>query len=254
VILAYARTSTLKQAGPDKTTIAEQLAKCKAIASLRGQAGKYDFQTYTDAGVSGSTPLHERPGGKELLDAVKPGDIVIAAKMDRLFRSASDALSTIERFKKQKIGLILCDMSVEPVADSPAATMFFSMLAAFAQFERERIRERIADGKRAKRERGGHTGGPVPFGYRKIGEGPKAILVRNEAEEEHVRAARWFRDQARGRGPARIARLMADEGMLGRDGQPYTRLAVWRMLKRLPAQSHVPGQPDRLQMENVFNG
>jgi putative DNA-invertase from lambdoid prophage Rac len=232
VICAYARTSTLKQAGPDKTTIAEQLAKCKAIAGLRGSAGKYDFQTYTDAGVSGSTPLSERPGGKDLLAAVKPGDIVIAAKMDRLFRSASDALATIERFKKQKIGLILCDMSVEPVADSPAATMFFNMLAAFAQFERERIRERIADGKRAKRERGGHTGGPVPYGWRKVGEGTRAVLVRNEAEEEHARAARWFRDQARARGPTRIAELMSHEGMLGRDGKPYTALAVWRMLKR----------------------
>jgi DNA invertase Pin-like site-specific DNA recombinase len=232
VILSYARTSTLKQAGPDKTTIAEQLAKCKAIAGLRGSAGKYDFQTYTDAGVSGSIPLHERPAGKELLAAAKSGDVLIAAKLDRMFRSAADACVMIERFKKQKIGLILLDLGAEPVAESAIAQVIFTVMSAFAQLERERIRERIADGKRAKRERGGHTGGPVPYGWRKVGEGTRSVLVRNEAEEEHARAARWFRDQARARGPTRIAELMSHEGMLGRDGKPYTALAVWRMLKR----------------------
>ena len=55
---------------------------------------------------------------------------------------------------------------------------------------------------------------------------------RNEAEQEHARAARWFRDQARARGPTRIAELMSHEGMLGRDGKPYTALAACRMLKR----------------------
>ena len=56
---AYARVSTLTQSGPDKTSIAEQLAKCKAVASLRGSVGKYDFLTHEDSGVSGSVPLSD---------------------------------------------------------------------------------------------------------------------------------------------------------------------------------------------------
>ncbi len=229
---AYARVSTLTQSGPDKTSIAEQLAKCKAVASLRGSVGKYDFMTHSDEGVSGSVPLIDRPAGKDMLDQLHPGDIVLAAKMDRIFRSGVDALATVERFKKQKIGLILCDIGIEPVADSPVATMFFSMLAAFAQFERERICERIAEGKKAKAAKGGLAGGPVPFGFTKVGEGPKAILVRNEIEEEHMRAARYYAIHAKRRKrPTQIARLMADEGMVGRDGKPYHRATIWKMIR-----------------------
>lgn len=236
MIHSYARVSTLNQSGPDKTSIAEQIAKCKAVAGLRGSIGKYDFMTHEDSGVSGSIPLVDRPAGKEMLDQLHPHDTVIASKMDRIFRSGVDALATVERFKKQKIGLILCDIGIEPVADSPVATMFFSMLAAFAQFERERICERIAEGKKAKAARGGLSGGPVPFGFTKVGEGSKAVLVRNEIEEEHIRAAKYYATHAkRKRRPTQISRLMADEGMLGRDGKPYHRATIFKMIRTFVA-------------------
>jgi putative DNA-invertase from lambdoid prophage Rac len=251
LLLAYARVSTLDQTGPDKTSIGEQLAKCKAVAQLRGGTSKYDFQTFTDPGVSGSTPFHQRPGGKDLMAQVKAGDIVCAAKMDRIFRSGSDALVTIEQFKKNKIGLILCDISTEPVADSPVATLFFSMLAAVAQFERERICERIMDGKRAKAKRGGHTGGPVPIGYRKIGVGAKGILVRNEAEQEHIAAAKHHASRLPNN-PSRVSALLADEGMFGRDGKPYTRSMIHKMVSGRHSTPFVPGAPDRVPIENVF--
>lgn len=252
MLIAYARTSTLDQAGPNKTSIGEQLDKCKAIAQIRSSAGKYDYQAFTDKGVSGSIPLHKRPGGKELLDAAKKGDCIVAAKMDRIFRSGADALATIERFKKEKIGLILCDLGIEPVAESPVATVIFSVFAAFAQFERERIHERITVGKLGKKARGGHIGGPTPIGYRKIGTGPKSILVRDEAEVEHLRRMRYHASEDNP-SCARIAARLAGEGILGRDGKPYNRMTVWRMLHGEAAKrANVPGNPDRGEMENVF--
>ena len=54
--------------------------------------------------------------------------------------------------------------------------MFFGMLALVAQFERERIAERTAEGRVAKRKAGGHIGGTAPFGFRKVGEGRAARL------------------------------------------------------------------------------
>ncbi len=250
MIYAYARTSTIKQAGPDKTTIEEQLAKCKAIASLRSPVGKYDFQTYIDAGVSGSIALSERPSGKELLARVESGDTIIAAKLDRMFRSAADACVMIERFKKQKISLILCDLSTEPVAESAIANVVFTVMSAFAQLERERIRERVIEGKRAKVAKGGLAGGPVPFGFSKVGDGPKAILVPNEIEQEHMRAVRYYATHTkRKRRPTQIARLMADEGMLGRDGKPYHRATIWKMIR-----TSVPAQEQPSAREATVNG
>jgi len=231
MIFAYARTSTLKQASEDKSSIDEQIAKCRAVAALRGSLSKYNFQVHVDKGVSGSKPLAQRPAGMELLAQVKKGDTIIVSKMDRIFRSGADALAMIDRFKKEKIHLILCDMGIEPVADSPVSTLFFSLLAAFAQFERERIHERITEGKRAKRDRGGHVGGPVPYGFSKLGLGAKAILVPNDEERRHAEIAR--RHHATGRWSyTQIARLMARDGQLGRDGAAYKRMAIYRMVNQ----------------------
>jgi len=230
MIHIYARVSTLEQSGPDKTSITEQLAKCKAVAQLRGPVGKYDLATYSDSGVSGSMLLGRRPAGREMIDAAKPGDLIVAAKLDRMFRSTTDALVMAERWKAQKIGLILCDFGNDPVTESAIGTVLFTVMAAFAQFERTVIRERIGDGIRAKREKGGYNGGNVPFGFSKVGSGAKAVLVKNEMELEHIRAARWHADNPN-HGPTDIARMMAEQGMFGRDGKPYRRDVIFRMIQ-----------------------
>ena len=46
---------------------------------------------YVDAGVSGSTPLSRRQEGAKLLAALRPNDIVVSARMDRMFRNELDA-------------------------------------------------------------------------------------------------------------------------------------------------------------------
>ena len=230
MLLAYARVSTLDQADESKASITEQLARCKAIAAARGATSQYDYATYVDRGVSGSIPLSKRPHGKALLARADRGDLIVASKLDRIFRSASDALATVERLKVKGIGLIICDMGIDPVGDSPATSMFFAMLAAFAQFERERIKERILEGKAAKRKQGGHIGGPIPFGYRKDGKGKNARLVRCEKEQAHIAAAK----QIISAGPvtlSQVARVMASGGMLGRDGKPYRFAAIERMIR-----------------------
>jgi len=43
-----------------------------------------------EEGVSGSIQVHERPAGRPLFVKLKKGDLVIAPKLDRLFRSALD--------------------------------------------------------------------------------------------------------------------------------------------------------------------
>lgn len=54
-------------------------------------------------------PLADRPEGRKLLAAVEPGDAVITPKLDRMFRSASDALGTLEEMKGQGVRLHMID-------------------------------------------------------------------------------------------------------------------------------------------------
>ncbi len=184
MIFSYARVSTWEQAAEGTTSIGEQERRNRAVASIRS-AGAFDFVAYADEGVSGSIPLKDRPAGRELLSAAKKGDVIVATKLDRLFRSALDALQTVKELKEQGIDLILIDIGLDPVSSNGAAKLFFGILSMVAEFERERITERFEDGKRAKKAQHngtGHSGGSVPYGYRAVGKGREARLEIDENE------------------------------------------------------------------------
>jgi DNA invertase Pin-like site-specific DNA recombinase len=120
--------------------------------------------TFVEAGVSGSVPFSERPEGAQLLKLVKPGDAIVSPKLDRMFRSALDALQTIEELKRRKVSLWLLDLGGD-VSGNGISEMMLTILAAVAQFERVRIGERIRDAKAHLRASGKHQGGKRQFGW-----------------------------------------------------------------------------------------
>jgi DNA invertase Pin-like site-specific DNA recombinase len=181
-IFGYTRVSTAEQAADDRTSLETQRRKIAAAAELAGLAID---EIVEEVGVSGSKPLTERPSGGPLLARLQKGDTLIVAKLDRAFRNAADALATAEQLKAQKVDLVVADMGSEPVTQNGVSRMFFGMLALVAEFERERIRERLADGRGAKRAAGGHIGGTAPFGYRKVGVG-RAACLEPVAEQQNA--------------------------------------------------------------------
>jgi len=228
MILCYVRVSTTEQAADGTTSLAEQERKCRGVALARG-AQQYDFVVYSDPGVSGSVPLANRPaGGRMMADAVK-GDIIVASKMDRLFRSASDAQVTAEALHKRGVGVILVDMGMEPVTSSGTSKLFFGMLAVFAEFERGRIAERMEDGRRAKRERNGHTGGDAPFGYRVEGTGRGATLLPDEREQAILAEVKAHLHRPR----KIISRVLRKKGMYSRAGTPFQVVQVQRLMEHV---------------------
>jgi DNA invertase Pin-like site-specific DNA recombinase len=118
---------------------------------------------FSEPGVSGSIPLEQRPAGRKVRAALQAGDLLIVSKLDRAFRNAADALTKADAWKRQGIRLIVADMGAEPVTDNGTAKLFFSVLAAMAEFEREKILERVSDGRRAKAAKGGAIGGSAPL-------------------------------------------------------------------------------------------
>lgn len=83
-VWGYARVSTDMQADSG-ISLDEQQRKIEARCA---ENGWWLERVYIDAGVSGSVPLGLRPEGEKLLRIVRPGDVVCAAKLDRMFRSA----------------------------------------------------------------------------------------------------------------------------------------------------------------------
>ena len=66
-------------------------------------------KVFVERRVSGSKPLSGRPQGTAVLAALKPGDVVIIAKLDRMFRSTLDALDVLSRLKEGGINLHMID-------------------------------------------------------------------------------------------------------------------------------------------------
>ena len=79
---------------------------------------------FIEAGVSGSVPLAERPEGHRLLQAVSKGAIVITAKLDRMFRSAADALVTLEELKRQGVALHMIDLGGDVTGNGISKMVF----------------------------------------------------------------------------------------------------------------------------------
>lgn len=179
---AYTRVSTTEQV--DGTSLDEQERKARGVAMIRGEE---ITEVFSDAGVSGSVPLEDRPAGKKLLDVLKKGDTLIVAKLDRIFRNATDALVRSDAFKDKGIKLILVDMGNDPVTENGTGRIFFGMLALVAEFERHRILERTDNGRQAKRAKGGHIGGTAPFGFKVVGLGKDAHLVPVEDQQFAIR-------------------------------------------------------------------
>jgi putative DNA-invertase from lambdoid prophage Rac len=174
-IYGYARVSTERQAD-EGVSLDEQIRR---IEGRTLEQGWQIAEIFVERGVSGSVPLGDRPEGAQLLAVLQPGDIVIAAKLDRMFRSALDALNVIKDFQRQRISLWLLDLGGDVSGDG-IAKLVLTILAAIAEFERERIGERIRDAKRHQRRSGQYLGGTRPFGWQ-IGE--DGTLIGDEAEQ-----------------------------------------------------------------------
>jgi putative DNA-invertase from lambdoid prophage Rac len=180
-VFGYCRVSTVRQVDDGESLDVQQ-------RQLRGYADMHGLtlsEITVEKGVSGSIPVEERPVGGALIARLEHGDIVIAAKLDRLFRSALDALKVVAGLKERGVNLHLLDLGGD-IAGNGLSKLFLTIAAAFAEAERDRIRERIGQSKADQRARGRYLGGIVPFGFRRGGP-DGGELVRHEGEQEAIR-------------------------------------------------------------------
>ena len=99
-----------------------------------------------------------RPELDSALRALRPGDVLVVYKVDRLARSLSNLLSILRRI--DDAGAQFRSLT-EPIDTTTAAgRLMLQLLGAFAEFERSLIRERSSAGLVAARERGVKLGRP----------------------------------------------------------------------------------------------
>ena len=210
----YIRVSTDEQARHGVSLDAQE-ERLRAYCTMRGLDVAAVIR---DEGVSAFKHLDTRPGGAELLRLLAAGKAahVVALKLDRLFRNAGDALTQTEAWDREGVALHLVDMGGAAM-DTASATgrMMLTMLAGFAQFERDLTSERTAAALAYKREKR-EAYAPTPYGYERDGdtlrehgaelatvariqswaaEGLSLAAIARKLTAEHVptkRGGRWY--------------------------------------------------------------
>jgi DNA invertase Pin-like site-specific DNA recombinase len=181
----YARVSTVQQASEGESLDVQQ----RQLTGYAQMQGLVIDKVFVERGVSGSRPLGDRPQGAALLAVLKSGDTIITPKLDRMFRSALDALDVLNKFKAASISLHMIDLGGDTTGNG-VSKLVFTILSAVAEAERDRTRERISEVKRDQRQRGRYLGGIPPFGWR-VGEAGE--LVRVPEQQRALKRMRTLR-------------------------------------------------------------
>jgi putative DNA-invertase from lambdoid prophage Rac len=105
-VYGYVRVSTDRQADEGESLGTQQ----RTIEGYAMMQGMTLCEIFVERGVSGSKPLGERPEGARLLAILQPGDAVITPKLDRMFRSALDALDVLGRLQRCGVNLHMIDL------------------------------------------------------------------------------------------------------------------------------------------------
>lgn len=157
----YVRVST------DRQTIENQTKALQAIADHRGWQ---IVGTYADKGISGAKGRKDRPGFDRMLaDAGRAKfDVVMAFALDRVGRSLSDLLRTIEHLEERKVDLFIDKQTIDTT--TPTGKLLFAVTGAFAEFERGMIVQRVNAGLDRARARG------VKLGRPRVGEELEAAI------------------------------------------------------------------------------
>ena len=197
--VAYVRMSTDRQdLSPD--------AQRAAITRWASTHGITVVAWHDDLGVSGGTPLEERPGLLAAIDAVDThhAGILVVAKRDRLARDVLTA-ALVERLCERK-GARIQTADGAGNESGPEGALMRTLLDAFAAYERALIRARTKGALAVLKAKGRRTGG-VPMGS---SVGVDGMLATNDAERAAVARARALRGE--GKSLRAIAAALEVEG------------------------------------------
>ncbi|MDQ2851515.1 MAG: recombinase family protein [Actinomycetota bacterium] len=134
-----------------------------------------------------SSRVTHRPGLGKALDFLRDGDTLCVWKLDRLGRSVKEVLTLADDLHERDVGLrILTGRLAGTYAPSGEGKFFFTMMAAFAELERDILHERTMAGLAAARAQGRVGGRPVVMGADKIA----AAIVRRARGESPTQIAK----------------------------------------------------------------
>jgi DNA invertase Pin-like site-specific DNA recombinase len=136
---------------------------------------------FTDQGVSGAKA--ERPGLSKCLDALREGDTLIVAKLDRLGRSLGNLIELVNDLDSRGVKFKALDNQAIDTTSSHGRLMLH-IFGALAEYERGLIRERTNVGLAAARARGRNGGRPRLLDSPKVARAKELHAAGNLSPKE----------------------------------------------------------------------
>src|SRR5690606_18548349 len=137
-----------------------------------------DAKLYEDASISGGVPFAERPAGAKILRALKPGDRLVATKLDRISRNVADLLELVRVIEAKGATVKFTDQDID--TSVPLGRFLLTLFGAVAELERGTVGESRRESIAAAKEEGRWFLGTPPFGLMSVpaGDGRRGLVLR----------------------------------------------------------------------------
>lgn len=217
-IAAYIRVSTEEQAS-EGNSLTEQHERLEAYCKAMGWS---EPTFYEDDGYSGKDL--RRPQLTQLLEDIKEYDILLTTKLDRLSRNLFDILNVIKHLEEHDCNYASATEGFD--TSTPAGRLVLHMLGMVAEFERERISERVRDNMMSIARNTDRVISRPCYGY-DIKNGVMEVNV----EESLIikKMAQWTLD---GLGSRAIAQRLNEMGVTTKSGGEWHSKIVRELLRR----------------------
>lgn len=135
--------------------------------------------------IEAYTGGEERPIFSELLDKVQKGDIIVCTKLDRFCRSVRVGLSYIDTLLDKGVSIHILNMGL--IEDTSMGRLIYTVLLAFAEFEKNQIVERCQAGKEiAKTKEGFKDGRPKKFSREQLNHAMELLKTHSYSKVESM--------------------------------------------------------------------